>query len=192
MVSSSPLISGWKFKPVRMRKISSSGTVIPKTPLTFLMLVLKVTGSKEFPVLTFLWVLETLPTPSSSTRCRARFMAISVAYSSTPLEYLWLASEDWPRARELLRMLSRANFADSNITSVVVSRISEFKPPIIPANATGFFPSQITRLFGFKVNSFSSKVTIFSPSFARLTWIALPSRKLQSNAWSGWPSSRMM
>ena len=83
---------------------------------------------------------------------------------------------DCPNARELLRMLSRANFADSNITSVVVSRISEFKPPMMPANATGFLPSQITKLLGFKVNSFSSRVTIFSPSLARLTWIALPSR----------------
>ena len=176
MVSSSPLISGWKFNPVKIRKISSSGTVIPRTPFTFLMLVVKVTGSKELPVFTFLCVLEILPAPNSSTRCRTRFIAISVAYSSTPLEYLWLASEDCPNARELLRMLSRANFADSNITSVVVSRISEFKPPMIPANATGFLPSQITKLLGFKVNSFSSRVTIFSPSLARLTWIALPSR----------------
>ena len=176
MVSSSPLISGWKFKPVRMRKRSSSGTVIPRTAFTFLTLVLKVVGSKEFPVFTFLWVLEILPTPSSSTRCRTRFIAISVVYSSTPLEYRWLASDPCPNARELLRMLSRANLAASNITSVVVSRISEFKPPMIPASATGFLPSQITRLFGFKVNSFSSSVTIFSPSAARLTLIALPSR----------------
>ena len=65
------------------------------------MLVLKVFGSKEFPVFTFLWVLETFPAPSSSTRCRARFIAISVAYSSTPFAYLWLASEDCPNAREL-------------------------------------------------------------------------------------------
>ena len=42
---------------------------------------------------------------------------------------------------ELLRMLSRANLAASNITSVVVTGISEFKPPIIPASATGFLPS---------------------------------------------------
>ena len=159
-----------------MRRISSSGTVIPNTPFTFLILVLKVFGSKEFPVFTFLWVLETFPAPSSSTRCRARFIAISVAYSSTPFAYLWLASEDCPKARELLRMLSRANLAASNITSVVVSRISEFKPPMIPASATGFLPSQITRLFVFKVNSFSSRVTIFSPSVARLTQMALPSR----------------
>ena len=159
-----------------MRRISSSGTVIPNTPFTFLMLVLKVFGSKEFPVFTFLWVLETFPAPSSSTRCRARFIAISVAYSSTPFAYLWLASEDCPNARELLRMLSRANLAASNITSVVVSRISEFKPPMIPASATGFLPSQITRLFVFKVNSFSSRVTIFSPSVARLMQMALPSR----------------
>ena len=47
---------------------------------------------------------------------------------------------------------------------------------MIPARATGFLPSQITRLFGFNVNSFSSRVTIFSPSIARLTQIALPSR----------------
>ena len=47
-------------------------------------------------------------------------------------------------------MLSRANLAASNITSVVVSRISEFKPPMIPASATGFLPSQITRLFSLK------------------------------------------
>lgn len=87
-----------------------------------------------------------------------------------------LCLDDCPNARELFLILSLANFADSNITSVVPSLISEFKPPMIPASATAFFPSQITRLLLFNSNSFSSSVTIFSPSFARLTTISSPSR----------------
>ena len=149
--------------------MSSSGTVIPRTPLTCFTLTVSFRGSMEFPVLTSKVVLLTLPQLSSSMRWRARFIAITVVYSSTPLENLKDESETWPKALELLRMLSCANFAASNITAFVVSRISELRPPMMPASATGFLPSQITRLSFVRENSFSSKVTIFSPSSARRT-----------------------
>ena len=176
MVSSSPLISGAKFRFFIMRRISASGTSIPSTPFTLLTLTVIGVGSMEFPVFTSKWVRETLPQPSSSIRCNARFIPSTVEYSSTPFSYLALASVAFPSARAVFLTLSRANFADSNITASVVSRISEFKPPMTPASATGFTPSQITRLFSFIVYSCSSRVTIFSFSFALLTQISLPSR----------------
>ena len=169
MVSSSPSITGWKFRDFKILSMSAVGTSIPSTPFTFLMLAFISVGSMELPVFASTWVEDTLPQPSSSIRCSALLLAITVAYSSTPLAYLWEESEDCPSALELLRILSLANFADSKMTASVVSRISEFKPPMIPASATGFTPSQMTRLFSFNSNSFSSKVTIFSLSWARLT-----------------------
>ena len=77
------------------------------------------------------------------------------------------------------------NVADSNKTVFVFSLTSELRPPITPAIATGFTPSQITRLDESNVYSFSFKAVIFSPSLARLTLIAFPSKKLQSNACIG-------
>ena len=46
----------------------------------------------EFPVFTSKWVRETLPQPSSSIRCSARFIPSTVEYSSTPFSYLALIS----------------------------------------------------------------------------------------------------
>gem|GEM_PF-6238150 len=56
----------------------------------------------------------------------------------------------------ILRMLSRANLADSNSSWVVSGLISLFRPPITPARATGFSPSQMTRFWGVRVNSLLS------------------------------------
>ena len=62
------------------------------TPFTLLTLTVIGIGSMEFPVFTSKWVRETLPQPSSSIRCRARFIPSTVEYSSTPFSYLALAS----------------------------------------------------------------------------------------------------
>ena len=159
-----------------MRRMSSFGTSIPSTPLTRFTLTFISFGSKELPVDTSTCVELTLPHPSSSIKCSARFIAITVVYSYTPFAYMALESEDCPNARELFLILSLANFAASNMTSLVVSRISEFRPPIIPARATGFLPSQMTRFEESRENSFSSSVVIFSPSLARRTRMASPSR----------------
>ena len=99
-------------------------------------------------------------------------------------------SECWPSEREVFLTLSRANFAASNSTSFVVSFISVFSPPMMPASAAGLLPSHITRLSWVSVNVFSSSVVIFSPSSARLTTISLPSMVSRSNACMGWPISK--
>ena len=103
-------------------------------------------GSTLLPVFTSTCNLETLPQFNSWVRCKALFIAITVAYSSTPLAYLALESEDLPTLLEVRRILSRANFADSKSTAFVVSRISEFSPPITPARPTAFTLSQISKL----------------------------------------------
>ena len=65
----------------------------------------------------------------------------------------------------------------------------EFAPPMMPASATGFSASQMTRLLGFRVNSFSSRVVIFSPSAARRTVMLRPATLFRSKACMGWPIS---
>ena len=75
--------------------------------------------------------------------------------------------------------------ADSNNTVVVSSLTSEFNPPITPATATGFLPSQMTRFSVVNVNSFSSRVTIFSPWRALRTIIFLSPISSASNACIG-------
>ena len=132
-----------------IRRISSSGTWMPRTPFTFWIETVISRGVIGFPVLTSRCVDDTLPQSSSSTRWSALRIAISVVYSSTPFSYFAEASVRFPSALEVLRMLSRMNFADSNTTPFVVSRISEFSPPMTPASATGPSPSQMQRLFSF-------------------------------------------
>ena len=61
---------------------------------------------------------------------------------------------------------------------------------MIPASATGFSPSQMTRLSGQRANCFSSSVVIFSPCFARRTTIFPPPISSASNACMGCPISR--
>ena len=60
---------------------------------------------------------------------------------------------------------------------------------MMPPRHSGFKPSQIIRFSGFRVNSLPSRVTIFSPSTARLTMIRLDSSFSRSNACMGWPIS---
>ena len=175
MVNSSPLSTGAKSRFFMIRIISSVGTSIPSTSLIFLTDTFISLGSVLLPIFTSTCVDETLPQLSSSIRCSALFIASTVEYSSTPFEYFADASVLLPRALAVFLILSRANFADSNITAFVVSLISEFNPPITPASATGFTPSQMTRLFSLSSYSSSSSVTIFSLSLALLTLIALPS-----------------
>ena len=78
-----------------------------------------------------------------------------------------------------------SKLADSKTTSTVSSAISLFSPPMMPASATGFSASQMTRLLGFRVNSFSSRVVIFSPSAARRTVMLRPATLFRSKACMG-------
>ena len=69
-----------------------------------------------------------------------------------------------------------SNKAASKATVVVVSVISESKPPIVPASATGCVPLVITMFSGVSLRVSPSKVTNSSPAFARRTRISwLPS-----------------
>ena len=163
---------------------------MPRTPLIFENVVLTVLFSCSFLAETSTWTSVGTPAPSSSTRCNALFIALSVVYSSTPFSNLFDESDDLPSILADLLTLSLLNFAHSKTTPFVASLISLLSPPIIPAKATGLAPSQITRLSLFNVSSFSSSVTIFSPFSARRTIISLFSRSFSSNACIGWPSSR--
>ena len=73
----------------------------------------------------------------------------------------------------------------------MLSRISEFNPPMTPAMATGLAASQIMRVSLSRARSSSSKVTKVSPLVARFTTISPPSRRSKSKAWRGWPYSNM-
>ena len=86
-------------------------------------------------------------------------------------------------------MLSRMNLADSNSSWVVFSVISLFRPPMMPASATGFAPSQMTRLLSFSWNSLPSRVTMDSSLRARRTMIWVLSSVDMSKACMGWPIS---
>ena len=122
-------------------------------------------------------------------RFNALPMASSVVYSFTPFSNMAEESECCPSAREVFLTLSRANFAASNSSSLVSLSISLLRPPIIPAKAAGLSPSHITRLSWLSLNVLSSRVVIFSPSFALRTTISLPERVERSNACMGCPIS---
>ena len=122
-------------------------------------------------------------------RCKALAIPSSVIYSQTPFSNIEEESECCPKLREVFLTLSRANLAASNKSSLVSSLISLFSPPIMPAKAQGLLPSQITRFSLFNLKLFSSRVTISSPSAARLTTISPPSSLAQSKACIGCPIS---
>lgn len=94
-----------------------------------------------------------------------------------------------PRALAVSRTLGPSKQADSNTTVWVSSIMPEYSPPMTPATATALAVSEITSIFGFKVRSTPSKVTMVSASLARRTVMELPSIYRKSKAWRGWPSS---
>ena len=82
-------------------------------------------------------------------------------------------------------------FADSKKILVVLSSISEFDPPIIPANPIEFFSSAITILFSGSSLFSPSSVVIFSLLFDFLTYILFPYIFDKSNACRGCPISNI-
>ena len=89
-------------------------------------------------------------------------------------------------------MLPLAKAALSSRTSTVSSVISESRPPMTPASATGVVPSSVMSRFSVvSLRSWPSRVVSISPSRAeRTTMWRLPSRSVslpKSKAWSGWP-----
>ena len=188
-LSASPSSFGSISRFARMRHTASPGTSMPSTPFTRDRLTVSGRFSMLLPVFLPAHSSVTVPAPSSSVKCRARFIASTTVYSSVPFSKCALASVRFPSARALRRMLSRANFAASKTTAVVVSLISELRPPMMPARPTGFSPSQIRRLLSLSVNSCSSRVTSFSPSFAVRTTMRSPDKSRRSKACIGCPSS---
>ena len=173
----------------RIRSISSVGTSMPSIALILLTRAVKRLPSRGAPALSSKALEVTSPHSSSSIRCRARAMPSSVVYSLMPFSNRAEESELCPRARDVFRTLSRANFAASNSSCRVLSVISLFSPPIMPARATGRFPSQITRFSGVSRNSFSSRVWMISPSCARRTMISVFCSMSRSKACIGCPIS---
>ena len=164
-----------KPRRARMAAMSACGTLMPSTASIFsysASMTLGVSGS----ALTSARQAVGTPQPSSCTRCSARSMAKAHVQASMPFSKRAEESERCPSAREVFLTLSRANFAASKNTSRVSALISELSPPMMPASATPFFLSQMSRLSGVRVNCFSSSVTIFSPCAARRTMTASPSR----------------
>ena len=185
---SSPFADTLKLSRFKMFLISSFGTSMPKSALILEYFVLTTAGATDLSSMSKR-SQAICPQPSASIRLRARLMAMPVVYASTPFSKRAEESLFCPRAREVRRMFARSNLALSKSTSAVVSAMPLFRPPITPASATGFTPSQMTRLFAVSSNSFSSRVTIFSPSFARRTQISFFSTLERSKACMGCPSS---
>ena len=99
-----------------------------------------------------------LPPPSSVMSCVARFNAVMVPLGSTPRSKRWEASVFRPVFLDVFRMQTGSKYALSRRIFVVVSSTSEFRPPMTPAMATGFFPSQIISISGSRRRSFPSRV----------------------------------
>jgi len=133
--------------------------------------------------------LISLPPPISAMSCVARFNAIMVPLGSTPRSKRCEASVFNPVFFEVFRMQTGSKYALSRRIFVVESSISEFNPPITPARATGFSPSQIISISGSRRRSFPSRVIKASPSLAVRTTIRFSARRSKSKAWSGCPLS---
>ena len=114
---------------------------------------------------------DTLPQPRSSTSSHALSSALKAFSGSSPFSYLEDASVLRPFLIAVLRTLTPLKVADSNRMVFVVSRTSEFSPPITPAMAQTFSSSAITSISPSSMCSFPSRVTVFSPSLAVLTII---------------------
>ena len=167
----------------------SSGTRMPSTAQIFSGVVVMTLRSAERPSVQSKLRVVMSPQSSCWIRCRARARPSLGELKSTPFSYRAEESLDCPRARLVLRTESRAKVAHSNSRLWVLSSIPELAPPMTPASATGFSASQMTRLFSVRVNSFSSRVTIFSPGRARRTSMQRPATLSRSKACIGWPIS---
>ena len=113
--------------------------------------------------------LLTLPQPRSSTSSQARSRALKAFSGSSPFSYLEEASVRSPFLMAVFLTLTALKVADSKRMLVVVSRTSEFSPPITPAMAQTFSSSAITSVSLSRICSLPSRVTVFSPSCAVLT-----------------------
>ena len=76
-----------------------------------------------------------------------RLTAISVSSGSIIFSYLALASVRRPRREEDLRTQIPSKLADSRTTLEVSPTISESRPPMMPAMATGSSLLYISRVF---------------------------------------------
>ena len=133
----------------------------------------------------------TAPPATSAIRAAARVAAATVPCGSTPRSKRREASVDSPSFFDVLRTLTGLKQALSINTRVVPASISELSPPMTPATATGFSPSQIMSISASRVRSLPSRVTKASPAAAVRTTIRFPARRSRSKACNGWPHSNM-
>ena len=96
--------------------------------------------------------------PSSINNCAARADAISASVGSTPRSNLREASEESLCLREFLAIEIASKRTASTAIRDVLSEISEFSPPIVPASARTCFASATTKSSGFSFLSTPSKV----------------------------------
>ena len=153
--------------------ISSSEISVPRRPFIHC-------GSKSADLFLGVLLLQSItvpttsPAPSISTSSKALFIAGSVFSGFIPFSYLEEASVRIPSFLAVFLTESFAKFADSKTTVVVSSMIPLYSPPITPATATGFSASAITSISSVSSLSIPSRVIIFSPFTAFLTFMALP------------------
>ena len=129
------------------------------------------------------------PAPMSSMSLQTLSAAASQRLGSMPFSYLPDASVLRTSLLEVVLTLLASKFAHSITIVFVLSSISELRPPITPATATGFSASLIMSILSSRVLSVPSRVTNFSPSLAVSTIILCPARLSMSKAWIGWPYS---
>ena len=104
---------------------------------------------------------------SSITRLITCHRAVSAACMSAPRSKRREASVNKPSFLEPLRMVTGSKYALSTKTVVVFSVTAEFRPPMIPAKAIGFFPSVIKSCCCDNFLFSSSRVVICLSFFTR-------------------------
>ena len=102
------------------------------------------------------------------SNCTNRAEANSASDGSTLLSSLRDASEESLCRREFLATQTGSKRTASKAISVVASVISEDRPPIVPAKASGPLSSQTIKSSGSKLRSCPSKVVNFCAFPARL------------------------
>ncbi|SUQ47886.1 hypothetical protein CNEONATNEC26_01746 [Clostridium neonatale] len=161
---------------------------VPRKVLTHLELT--ITFPASF-LLLYTSIVPSITSPASNSHTKAHALSIAncARFGSISFSNLDEASVLKFSFLELTLILVPSKFAHSNTTSVVSSLISEFNPPIIPANPIVLLLSFIQRTLLSKVLSTSSRVVNFSPSLALSTTILLFVSSLLSNACIGSPIS---
>ena len=121
-----------------------------------------------------------VPPAHSLTSAAARRAPAIASSGASPFSWRVEASVRSPRAREVARMFTPSQPADSMTTSVVVSVTPDSSPPMTPPMATGPAASATTSIEGVSLRVCPSRQRIDSPSRARRTRSRRPSSLARS------------